>query len=285
MKIRSSLIALVLIATSANAQVIPPGQMVAGWDSVNSKQRNVKVDSTGRMYIVGSGVGGVVYGPDANATPPTQPPVYVSGWDGTNIRALSTSNTGVLNIQGPVTVSGTIPATQSGTWNINNISGTISLPTGAATAANQTTGNSSLSTIATNTGTIATNTGTIVTNTTGIATAANQTTGNSSLATIATNTGTIATNTTPGSTGTLSTVACSTSSVTVLASNSSRKKATIFFDGVPDVYIAQSATVASTTAYTLKATDGGYYEIENYTGQINAICSAATGNMRVTSIQ
>ena len=34
-------------------------------------------------------------------------------------------------------VSGTIAATQSGTWNITNISGTVSLPTGAATAALQ----------------------------------------------------------------------------------------------------------------------------------------------------
>lgn len=34
---------------------------------------------------------------------------------------------------GSLTVDGTIAATQSGTWNINNISGTISLPTGAAT--------------------------------------------------------------------------------------------------------------------------------------------------------
>lgn len=32
-----------------------------------------------------------------------------------------------------------LPVSQSGTWNINNISGTVSLPTGAATAANQTT--------------------------------------------------------------------------------------------------------------------------------------------------
>ena len=30
-------------------------------------------------------------------------------------------------------VTGTVAATQSGTWNINNVSGTISLPTGAAT--------------------------------------------------------------------------------------------------------------------------------------------------------
>ena len=35
------------------------------------------------------------------------------------------------------TVTGTVAATQSGTWNVTNISGTISLPTGAATAAKQ----------------------------------------------------------------------------------------------------------------------------------------------------
>lgn len=38
-------------------------------------------------------------------------------------------------------VSGTVAATQSGAWNITNISGTVSLPTGAATASNQTNGN------------------------------------------------------------------------------------------------------------------------------------------------
>jgi len=40
----------------------------------------------------------------------------------------------------PVPVSGTVAATQSGTWNINNVSGTVSLPTGAATSSNQTNG-------------------------------------------------------------------------------------------------------------------------------------------------
>src|SRR6202012_724180 len=44
-----------------------------------------------------------------------------------------------------------VPASQSGTWNLNNISGTVSLPTGAATSALQTTGNTSLATIAANT--------------------------------------------------------------------------------------------------------------------------------------
>ncbi len=44
-----------------------------------------------------------------------------------------------------------VAATQSGTWNITNVSGVVSLPTGASTAANQTTGNSSLSSIDTKT--------------------------------------------------------------------------------------------------------------------------------------
>lgn len=39
----------------------------------------------------------------------------------------------------PVTQSGAWSVAQSGTWNINNVSGTVSLPTGAATAANQAT--------------------------------------------------------------------------------------------------------------------------------------------------
>jgi len=52
-----------------------------------------------------------------------------------------------------VTVSNdsNILATQSGTWNINNITGTVSLPTGASTSALQTTGNTSLASIVTNT--------------------------------------------------------------------------------------------------------------------------------------
>jgi hypothetical protein len=41
----------------------------------------------------------------------------------------------------------TFAATQSGTWNIANISGTVSLPTGASTSALQTTGNNSLASI------------------------------------------------------------------------------------------------------------------------------------------
>lgn len=40
---------------------------------------------------------------------------------------------------GAITVDGTVSAAQSGTWNVTNISGTVSLPTGASTSANQST--------------------------------------------------------------------------------------------------------------------------------------------------
>jgi len=55
-----------------------------------------------------------------------------------NITVTVSNEVEVKNDAGnPVPVSGTVAATQSGTWNINNISGIVSLPTGAATAAKQ----------------------------------------------------------------------------------------------------------------------------------------------------
>lgn len=42
-----------------------------------------------------------------------------------------------------------VPASQSGTWNIADVTGTVSLPTGAATSANQSTANTSLSNLET----------------------------------------------------------------------------------------------------------------------------------------
>lgn len=49
---------------------------------------------------------------------------------------------------GSLTVDGTVAATQSGTWNINNVSGTVSLPTGASTLAEQQTQTTHLATVA-----------------------------------------------------------------------------------------------------------------------------------------
>jgi len=87
------------------------------------------------------------------------------------------------------TVTGTVAATQSGTWNINNISGAVSLPTNAATSALQTTGNTSLSSIDTKTpalvsGKVPVTDPTALPLPTGAATSALQTDGNNSLTTI-----------------------------------------------------------------------------------------------------
>jgi hypothetical protein len=66
-----------------------------------------------------------------------------------------------LDIRDLTSVSDSVAAVQSGTWNINNVSGTISLPTGASTAANQATEIASLASIDTNTGNTDTNTSAI----------------------------------------------------------------------------------------------------------------------------
>lgn len=73
-----------------------------------------------------------------------------------------------------VTLTGSSLNVNITTASIAVTAASLPLPTGAATSALQTTGNTSLSTI--------------ITNTTGVSTAANQTTGNASLSTIATNT-------------------------------------------------------------------------------------------------
>ena len=72
-----------------------------------------------------------------------------------SLSSIDTKLTSPLSVTGPLTdtqlratpvpVSGSV--TQSGTWDINDILGTISLPTGASTSALQTAGNSSLSSI------------------------------------------------------------------------------------------------------------------------------------------
>lgn len=64
-----------------------------------------------------------------------------------------------VNIQdggNSITVDGTVSSAQSGTWNINNISGTISLPTGASTEATLSSLNAKVTTVNTGAVTIST---------------------------------------------------------------------------------------------------------------------------------
>jgi len=80
--------------------------------------------------------------------------IAISGTDGTNARIIKTDTSGELQVDVltmPTTTvqatnldirdlssaSDSVAAAQSGTWNITNVSGTVSLPTGAATAAKQ----------------------------------------------------------------------------------------------------------------------------------------------------
>jgi hypothetical protein len=78
---------------------------------------------------------------DVDNFPTTQPiSGTVTALQGTSPWVVSgtvTANAGTGTFQTNVT-NASIPVTQSGTWNLNNITGTISLPTGAATSANQT---------------------------------------------------------------------------------------------------------------------------------------------------
>ena len=87
------------------------------------------------------------------------------------------------------------------------------------------------------------------------------------------------------SSATLSNVANSVTSVSVLAANASRKGLIIHNDSTTTVYIAYAAT-ASATAYTSRLTSNSefFMPLPIYQGAISAISVAATGSLRVTEL-
>lgn len=152
---------------------------------------------------------------------------------------------------------------QSGTWNISDISGTVSLPTGAATSALQSTGNSSLASIDGKFPSLGT-----------------KTSSSSVSVTLAF-----------ASTSTITTVASSTASVTLVAANNSRKTLVILNDSTANLYIALNASAASTTNYSLflgaKVGDTPSSLVLNgadYSGEIRGIWTTANGFARITEI-
>jgi len=145
-------------------------------------------------------------------------------------------------------------------------SGTISLPSGAATSALQTSGNSSLSSVDTKTPVL------------GQAVMAS-----SSPVVIASDQASISTKLN-SSTATLTNVAGSASSVTLLASNANRLGATIVNDSTAILYV-KFGTTASSTSYTVRMTLNAYYEVPfGYTGRIDGIWTVAAGNARITEL-
>jgi hypothetical protein len=180
------------------------------------------------------------------------------------------------------TVTGTVAATQSGTWNITNISGTVSLPTGASTSANQTSVIGSVGA-----GTAATNS----TLTGGVFNTAAPSLSNGQQAALQlTSAGALITSATStvitSSTSTITSVAGAASSTSLLASNANRKGAYFFNDSTATLYLAFAGS-ASTSTYTVQIVSNGFYEMPNpsvYTGAIFGIWSAANGNVRITEL-
>lgn len=85
-------------------------------------------------------------------------------------------------------------------------------------------------------------------------------------------------------TATLSNVASSATSVTLLAANSARIGAMIYNDSTQSVYV-KFGTTASSTSFTVLLATNTYYEIPaGYTGRIDGIWASANGNARVTEI-
>ena len=170
---------------------------------------------------------------------------------------------------GSITVDGTVAATQSGTWNITNVTGTVSLPTGAATE-------STLSTL--NGKVTACNTGAVTIST--ALPAGNNNIGDVDVASLPPVVAATY------STSSVTSVVSAAVSTSILASNANRRMAILFNDCDKAVYVKLGAT-ASTTSFSYKLSPAQTLElpIPLYTGAIDAIWDATpTGSMRVTEI-
>lgn len=89
------------------------------------------------------------------------------------------------------------------------------------------------------------------------------------------------------STGTNSSVADNSASVTILASNTARLGATVYNDSTATLFLLLGSTSASSTNYSCRVASMGYYEVPfGYTGQLTGIWATDPGDgaARVTEI-
>ena len=131
-------------------------------------------------------------------------------------------------------------ATQSGTWNVTNISGTVSLPTGAATAAKQDTLLAALGTPVQTGGKV----DTVI----------------------------VATSTDKGA-------SIGTSATTLIASNGSRRGYSIQNQSTTATCYVSNIATATADFHSLQIGPGGFYESSSVnigTGAVSIICSAAS---------
>lgn len=165
-----------------------------------------------------------------------------------------------------------VTVTQATGTNLHTVVDSSALPTGASTSANQTTSNTSLASIVTNTGNIPAK---------GSATSANSTP-----VVIASDQAAVPISAPASATATLTNVAASASSVSLLALNTARKQAAVYNDSTAILYL-KLGTTASVTSYTVQLPANGYYELPGisvYTGAIQGIWASATGNARITEL-
>lgn len=221
--------------------------------SADGVDTHVTADASGLLVNTGSHIDDVV-----NAVATTDQAITtksaVFGYTtsgGGSFQPVKVTPSGALTVEvndggGSITVDGTVAATQSGTWNINNVAGTISLPTGAATE-------------------------------TSVAAVAATASGSNLRVTMANPLPTTS------SAAMVTSVAASASSVQLLASNDARRGFAIFNDSGASCYI-RFGTTASTTTFTVRLDGNAFFEsgATIYTGRIDAIWSTASGSARIT---
>lgn len=164
-----------------------------------------------------------------------------------------------------------VSAAQSGTWNITNVSGTVSLPTGAATSAKQDTGNTSLGSIDGKLNSLGQK---AATGSVPVVLASDQPSINVAPGQVA-------------ATGSaLTAVSASTATTTIISANSARRALFLFNDSSSSVAVALSTTVTS-TLFTHKMGPYGYWEIPSdpcWRGDVSGLWDVANGALRVTEL-
>jgi hypothetical protein len=135
--------------TGAGQNTAMPTNMLMVGGEFNTSPTAITSGNASPLQLNGSGSLRV---DGSGATQPVSGTVAATQSGTWTVQPGNTANTTAWLVTG---TGGTFPATQSGTWNITNISGTVSLPTGAATSANQPTNAAIASTTAGQTGYLA----------------------------------------------------------------------------------------------------------------------------------
>jgi hypothetical protein len=136
------------------------GAVTTGLASYTNGQVDpLSLTTTGLLRVDGSNVTQPISGSITVSGTTTVSGTVTANQGGTwTVQPGNTANTTawlVTGTGGTFPVTGTVTANQGGTWNITNVSGTVSLPTGAATSANQPSAATSGSTSSGQTGTVA----------------------------------------------------------------------------------------------------------------------------------